>query len=102
MAHDAHPRPPLPQLTVTPKPSDSSDLELRLSFADHMTNSSCSVNDSEHLQQQRASTDRYLMAGLLCLDPFEVIQAFLGSGKTEEDVIGEHLKDAGEDRKDTS
>ena len=42
------------------------------------------------------------MAGLLCLDPFEVIQAFLGSGKTEEDVIGEHLKDAGEDRKDTS
>jgi hypothetical protein len=38
------------------------------------------------------------MAGLLGLDPSEVTQA-LGSGKTEEEIIGEHLKDAGEDRK---
>jgi hypothetical protein len=100
MAHATHPR-PLPPPAVTPKPSDSSDLELRLSFADHLTNSSCSGNLSEHLQQQRASTDRYFMAGLLGLDPYEVTEA-LGSGKTEEEVIGGHLKDAGEDRADAS
>jgi prophage antirepressor-like protein len=41
------------------------------------------------------------MAGLLGLDPSEMTQ-MLGSGKTEEEVIGEHLKDAGDDRKHTS
>jgi hypothetical protein len=101
MPHAAHDPRPLPPPAVTPKPTDTSDLELRLSFADHLTNSSCSGNLSEHLQQQRASTDRYLMAGLLGLDPSEVTEA-LGSGKTEEEVIEEHLKDAGEDRKHTS
>lgn len=102
-SHDADLRPtlPPPPPAVTPKPSDSSDLERRLSFADHLTNSSCSGNLSEHLKQQRASTDRYLMAGLLGLDPSEVTQA-LGAGKTEEEVIGEHLKDAGDNRKHAS
>ena len=103
MSHDAHHRPslPPPPPAVTPKPSDSSDLERRLSFADHLTNSSCAGNLSEHLKQQRASTDRYLMAGLLGLDPSEVTQA-LGAGKTEEEVIGEHLKDAGGHKKEAS